>query len=120
MLARFRAHTRSDRLRTIGWLLLASGTAGAAIFYWAQTRAASPALDDTTALGYARSMHHQMGVMMGRFGLVLTEWQETLTSPIGEAVMIAIGAALAAGCFFRMAWVLDVAADRSSNDEGRE
>jgi hypothetical protein len=65
------------------------------------------ALNDATALGYAKSMHHQMGVMMGQMGLTLTEWEETLTSPMGESVLIAVCVALLAAYFFRVAWVLD-------------
>jgi hypothetical protein len=90
-----------------GWLVLAGGVIGAVVFYWAKVRVMGPALDDTTALGYTRSMHHEMGVMMGQFGQILTEWEETLTSPLGEALMIAVCAALLAAYFFRVAWVLD-------------
>jgi hypothetical protein len=106
MLARFSALKRSDRLRAIGWLVLASGLAGAAAF-WVRARTADAALDDVNALGYTRSLRHGMGVMMGQFGLILTDWQETLTSPIGQALTIAVCAALVAGYFFRVAWVLD-------------
>jgi hypothetical protein len=60
-----------------------------------------------TALGYARSLQHGTGVMMGQFGVMLTEWREGLTSPLGQALMVAICAALVAGYFFRVAWVLD-------------
>lgn len=116
MLARFSAVKRSDRLRAIGWLVLTCGLIGAAGFYWVETRAAGPALDDTTALGYARSLHHQMGVMMGQFGILLTEWQDALTSPAGEALLIALGAGLVAGCFFRMAWVIDQEEQRGDVD----
>jgi hypothetical protein len=52
-------------------------------------------------------MHHQMGVMMGQMGLTLTEWEETLTSPMGETVLIATCVALLSAYFFRVAWVLD-------------
>ena len=45
--------------------------------------------------------------MMGQSGLILTEWQQDLTSPIGQALMDAICAALVAGYFFRVAWVQD-------------
>jgi hypothetical protein len=107
MLARFSALKRSDRLRVIGWIVLASGVAGAAMLYWIQTRSADLALNDMTALGYTRSLRHGMGVMMGPFGLMLTEWQEGVMSPIGQALVIATCAALAAGYFFRVAWVLD-------------
>ena len=98
---------RSDRLRAIGWAVLGIGLAGAAAVYAVETRAADTVLDDTTALGYARSMQHGMGVMMGASGAILTEWQQNLTSPLGQALIVAACAALVAGYFFRIAWVLD-------------
>jgi hypothetical protein len=107
MLAPLSAPKRSDRLRATGWFVLASGLAGAALRYWVKARTADPTLDDVTALGYTRSMQHGMGVMMGQIGVLLTEWQEGLMSPIGQALMIAICAALVAGYFFRVAWVID-------------
>jgi hypothetical protein len=107
MLARFLALKRSDRLRATGWFVLASGLAGAAVFYWVKARTANPVLNDVTALGYTRSLQHGMGVMMGSFGVMLTDWQESLMSPIGQALMNAVGTALVAGYFFRVAWVLD-------------
>jgi hypothetical protein len=107
MLARFSALKRSARLRAIGWFVLASGLVGAAVFYWIKARTADPVVDDTTALGYTRSLQHGMGVMMGPFGAILTEWEQSLMSPIGQALMIAICVVLVAGYFFRVAWVLD-------------
>jgi hypothetical protein len=104
---RFSELKRSDRLRATGWLILASGFISTVAFYVLKVRSADAALDDATALGYTRSMHHQMGVMMGQMGLMLTEWEETLTSPMGETVLIAIFVALLAAYFFRVAWVLD-------------
>jgi hypothetical protein len=98
---------RSDRLRAIGWVVLAFGLGGAAVFYWIRSRAADAVLDDMTALGYTRSLQHGMGVMMGTFGGILTEWQQRLTSPLGQALTIATCAGLLAGYFFRVAWVLD-------------
>jgi hypothetical protein len=98
---------RSDRLRATGWVVLASGLTGAAVFYWVKARTADPALNDVTALGYARSLQHGTGVMLGQFGVMLTEWREGLTSPLGQALMVAICAALVAAYFFRVAWVLD-------------
>ncbi len=107
MLARFSTLKRSDRLRVIGWLVLACGLLGAAVFYWLAARAAAPVLDDTTALGYRRSLQHQMGVVMGQFGEMMTDWQTFLTSPAGGALLIVVFAALLAGYFFRVAWVID-------------
>jgi hypothetical protein len=94
-------------MRVTGWLVLAGGLVSAAIFYWVKVRSAGPAMDDTTALGYTRSLHHEMGVIMGQFGQILTDWEETLTTPLGEALMIVACAALLAAYFFRVAWVLD-------------
>src|ERR1700730_13693408 len=107
MLAPFSALKRSDRLRATGWVVLASGLSAASVFYWVKTRTESPVLDDVTALGYTRSLQHGVGVMMGSFGVMLSEWQDRLMSPIGQALMIAACAALLAGYFFRVAWVLD-------------
>jgi hypothetical protein len=98
---------RTDRLRLTGWIVLASGLLAALTFYVIATRSAGPALDDTTALGYSKSLNHGMGVMMGSLGPMLTEWQEALTSPAGEASMIVVVTALLAGYFFRVAWVID-------------
>ena len=107
MLARFRELKRSDRLRVIGWAVLAGGLVAAAVSYWIDARSAEPALDDSTALGYSRAMQHDVGAMMGRFGLMLSNWQDALSSPLGRAAIIAVCAALLAGYFFRVAWVLD-------------
>src|SRR3954454_16556995 len=107
LLARWTTLTRFDRLRPIGWCVLGVGVTGAAAFYWVQSHSAERALDDTTALGYAKSLQHGVGVMMGPSGAILTDLQQNLTTPLGEALLIAGGAALLAAYFFRVAWVLD-------------
>lgn len=94
-------------MRRTGWVVLALGLGFAAVFYGVSSRSADVALNDATALGYAKSMNHGMGVMMGTMGPMLTEWQQALTSPSGESLLIAAAAALLAGYFFRVAWVLD-------------
>jgi hypothetical protein len=111
MLRRLSSLKRSDRLRATGWIVLAFGLGGAAAFYWVRSRASDAVLDDMTALGYTRSLQHGMGVMMGTFGGILTEWQQRLTSPLGQALTIATCTALLAGYFFRVAWVLDAEED---------
>ena len=98
---------QSDRLRITGWIVLASGLVVATLFYVIAIRTADPSLDDVHALGYQRSLQHGMGVMMGHFGVLLTEWQEAVSSPAGEALIIVIVTALLAAYFFRVAWVLD-------------
>jgi hypothetical protein len=112
MLDLFSSPKRSDRLRATGWAVLVVGLIGAAAFYVFTLWTADPTLSDTNALGYQRSLRHGMGVMMGPLGMMLTEWQETLTSPLGETLLIAVGVALVAGYFFRVAWVLDADEDQ--------
>ena len=107
MFARFSSPKRAERLRAVGWLILVAGLAGAAAFYVIKRLTVDPALDDRTALGYSRSMQHGMDVMMGQSGRLLTDMQQMLATPAGEALLIALCVALAAGYCFRVAWVLD-------------
>lgn len=107
MLARFKTLKRSDQQRAIGWAVLVSGLVAAVLFFVVESRGADPSLTDVTALGYQRSMQHQMGAMMGHFGMMLTDWSDALTTPLGEALIILVCAALFAAYFFRVAWVLD-------------
>jgi hypothetical protein len=114
MISRWAGLKRSDQLRAIGWGVLAVGVAGAALFYWISSHSADRALDDTTALGYSKSMQHGVGVLMGPSGAILTDLQQNLTTPLGETLMIAVAVALIAAYFFRVAWVLDADADEGT------
>src|SRR5579864_5805873 len=98
--------TRSDRLRRTGWAVLAVGAVLAAVRYWVVARDASR-LDDTTALGYNRSLEHGVGVMMGHTGLILTDLSNLLGSPLGQALIVLACAGLCAAYFVRVAWVID-------------
>ncbi len=91
----------------MGWLVVVLGLIAAAVTYGVARHDAAQALDDATALGYRRSLNHGVGVMMGSFGLKLTEWQEAWQSPPGMAITVAVCAGLFAAYFFRVAWVLD-------------
>jgi len=99
--------TRAHRMRLFGWIVSVGGVVGAAIFYWINTRTDDPGLSDINALGYQRSLEHGMGVMMGSSGMILTDFQQWLSSPIGETVVILFVTALFAAYFFRVAWVLE-------------
>ena len=94
-------------MRIIGWTVLAAGLVGAALRYWVMTGDPDLALDDTTALGYSRSLQHGMDMMMGKSGQLLTDTANLLTSPLGEALVIVACAALIAAYFFRVAWVIE-------------
>jgi membrane associated rhomboid family serine protease len=104
---RFRSEKRSERLRALGWLVLVVGLVAAAATYGVAFHYADEALNDVNALGYRRSLQHGVGAMMGRFGLMLTEWQEAWRSPLGMTAIVAVCGGLFAAYFFRAAWVLD-------------
>lgn len=97
----------SVRLRVIGTLILACGVLGAGLFYLVEAPSAAPTIDDSIALGYTRAQDHQMGLMMGHFGLMLMDWQDTLDHPAAQAILIVAVAGLIAAYFFRAAHVLD-------------
>ena len=107
MLARYSALKKSDRLRAIGWTVLASGLVATVALYGIKSRSGDLEMNDLNALGYTKSMQHGMGVMMGPLGNMLTDWQHDLASPLGQALSLAVCVALVAGYFFRVAWVLD-------------
>jgi hypothetical protein len=94
-------------MRASGWTVLAAGLVGAGLRYWVMMRDADLELDDTTALGYSRSLQHGMDMMMGKSGQLLTDMANLLTSPLGEALVIVACAALLAAYFFRVAWVIE-------------
>ncbi len=95
------------RHRFAGWVILAAGFAVAIALYVVRSRSADPTMDDTIALGYTRSMQHDMGVMMGHFGVMLTTWQNALATPAGEAALVMVAAVLMAAFCFRVAWVAE-------------
>jgi hypothetical protein len=104
--ARYSSLKESGRLRVIGTIVLVLGIADAGLFYWINAHRAGPPMDDLLP-GYARAQARGVGAMMGHFGLMMTEWQDTLALPGTQALIIATVSALFASYFFRAAWVLD-------------
>lgn len=76
------------------------GMAGAGILYWLRTR--SPDFsDDLSLAGYNRAETRQMGLLYGKQGLLIEEWQDDLKQPGTQAIIIVIfSIATAAGCFY--------------------
>jgi hypothetical protein len=91
----------SARLRIAGRTVLVCGIAAAIIFYWIQSRNAAPELDELTA-GYIKSRDHQLGQLMGPFGVMMNQWMEVLQRPSVEALLIAAGSAVIAWMCFRL------------------
>ncbi len=77
-------------LRALALVVLIVGIVAAGVRYWQQVRAADPVMDEVSAPGYLRARHRQTGQMMGPFGLILSDWGDTLTSP-GAQAAISIG-----------------------------
>jgi hypothetical protein len=87
-------------------LVLAGGTASAAVFYWAATRNVVPQLDETAA-GYARAQEYQMRRMMGPLGVAMTQWVDVLSQPGTQSLLIFGFAAFVAYMCFRHASFAD-------------
>jgi len=76
----------------------------AAVVYWVQARAAALADDGA---GFTRGQEHQMKVLMGPLAVAMSGWADAITSPLGEAIMIAGAAAFVAYMCFRHARFAD-------------
>jgi hypothetical protein len=90
------------RLRVVAALVLVIGVAGACLFYWIQTRAAGPTMDDLMP-GCMRWRERQMGIVMGSLGKRMMEWRDALKEPRTQAIIIAALSALVAVALFRVA-----------------
>ena len=104
----------SDRLRRTGTLVLAAGIVGACLYYAVEARPREA--DGRDAAGYERSQNRQMRMLMGRTGVMMMEWQETLDLPGTQAVLIAAVTGLFSLYFFRAASVLDHDEDQLKKD----
>ncbi|HLX94742.1 MAG TPA: hypothetical protein VKU37_03270 [Verrucomicrobiae bacterium] len=90
----------SGRLRMIGIIVLLLGLAGAGAVYWIGTHSGEPNEDELLP-GNARAESHQMGLLYGRMGIMISQWSDDLKQPGTQAILMA-GASLlvAAGCFY--------------------
>ena len=89
----------SARLKTAGLIVLAVSLCVAPIYYWRASRAAEERLGDLLP-GYDRAMEREMRIQMGPLGLVLMQWSEALQRPGTQALLIAVGGAVAARVLF--------------------
>jgi len=86
------------RLKTIGLAVLLIGLAGAGILYWTGSQKQS---DDLSQLGFSRPERRQMGLLYGRMGSMVEDWEQELKQPGTQAAVIAgVSIAIAAGCFY--------------------
>jgi uncharacterized protein YaiE (UPF0345 family) len=91
---------RSRKLRLIGVLVMTGGLVTAGILYWTASQAAAI---EESAEGFTRAQEHQMKVLMGPLAVAMSGWADALTSPAGEAIIVAAFAAFVAYMCFRHA-----------------
>lgn len=96
----------SARLRLAGRIILIGGIVAAIVFYWIQSRHATPELDELAA-GFIKARDRQLGQLMGPLGVVMNQWMDVLQRPLSEAILIAAGAGVIAWICFRSAETAD-------------
>jgi flagellar basal body-associated protein FliL len=91
---------QQKRLKTVGVIVLLLGLTGAGAVYWMGTHSSGPTEDELLP-GNARAESHQMGVLYGRMGILISQWSDDLKQPGTQAIIIAtISILIAAGCFY--------------------
>jgi flagellar basal body-associated protein FliL len=84
----------------IGVTVLLLGLAAAGVVYWMGTHSGEPTEDELLP-GNARAESHQMGLLYGNMGILISQWSDDLKQPGTQAVIIAVVSILiAAGCFY--------------------
>jgi hypothetical protein len=91
---------RQKWVRVLGCIVLLLGLAGAGAVYWIGTHSTEPSEDELLP-GNARAESHQMGVLYGKMGVLISQWSDDLRQPGTQAIIIATASILiAAGCFY--------------------
>ena len=81
-------------------MVLLLGLASAGTVYWRGTHSGEPTEDELMP-GNARAEAHQMGLLYGRMGVLVSQWSDDLKQPGTQAAIIAGGSILiAVGCFY--------------------
>ena len=81
-------------------MVLLLGLAGAGTVYWRGTHTGEPTEAELMP-GNARAESHQMGLLYGNMGVLVSQWSDDLKQPGTQAAIIAGGSLLiAAGCFY--------------------
>ena len=81
-------------------MVLLLGLASAGTVYWRGTHSGEPTEDELMP-GNARAEAHQMGLLYGNLGVLVSQWSDDLRLPGTQAAIIAGGSILiAVGCFY--------------------
>ena len=95
---------RARKLRLIGTIVMIGGAVAAVLTYALQARAAAL---QAAAMEFTRGEEHQMKMLMGPLAVAMSGWADAITSPLGEAIIIAGFAAFVAYMCFRHARFAD-------------
>jgi hypothetical protein len=95
----------SARLRLTGVVILFLGLISACIIYWMGTR--SPDVDDPLLAGYSKAESRQIQILIGKMGLLMVNFIDSLKRPNTQAFIIAGISILIAIGFFYFAGLLD-------------
>lgn len=111
---------RARGYRIAALVIFLIGLIGAGVVYWLGTR--QPDLsNDPSMLGFNRATDRQMGMLYGKQGLLIEDFDEWLKQPGTQAILIIIaGAVLAAGCLFCARILEDEAKRSEASDRGQE
>ena len=71
-------------------MVLLLGLAGAGTVYWRGTHSGEPTEDELMP-GNARAETHQMGLLYGNMGVLVSQWSDDLKQPGTQAAIIAGG-----------------------------
>jgi len=91
---------RARRYRMASVVILVLGLAAAVVVYWLGTRERDYS-NDADMVGYNRAEERQLGVLYGKQGLLMEDFNNTLKRPGTQAVLIILATAVVAvGCFY--------------------
>ena len=97
-----------------------AGLAGAGAVYWLGSRPPDYSADPSM-VGFRRSEERQMGMLYGKQGQLIEDFNESLKQPGTQALLIVVAAAVAAaGCFYFARILEEEARDISAGGKHRD
>jgi len=100
------AKRRAHKLRLVGLVVLLLGIAGGIMVYECRLRT-SDVMDDPEMLGFNRAEIRQMGLLYGRQGTMIMEFNAALERPQTQVILILILSALVAGGCWMIARLME-------------
>jgi len=89
------------RVRSIAFAIIALGAITAGYVYWIGVHPTQPSVEDLLP-GSRRLTQRQVGLLYGHGGQIVYEWMQDARRPDVKAVIILLGAAIAAYLYVRL------------------